>query len=236
MMTSRLRALFNWALPTRPARNPAVRRYISAYRLGPRSRPQRRSPRTAEGWAFGRSGLGIPRRLARGLLRPRRARIALEVKAQAWPIYYLARGPALGLSRKGRRRRSHPVDWVWPRRHLPGARSRPRALLRRLPFRVWPSPHRRHRMALVLIRQVGALRARRPRPLAPGVRPSPRPQPGLAKGLTPPSALPAFAPLSVVPRGWDGAKAPLRVMELWQRAWIVGLMLRPQRWARYLRF
>ena len=91
------------------------------------------------------------------------------------------------------------------------------------------------RLASATQRQVGALRARTPRPPAPGAHPHPRLGPGLRGGLTPPSSVPSLLPQSMTPP-LRGSVTPLRVLEVWQRAWIVGLLLRPRSWATRLRF
>lgn len=149
----------------------------------------------------------------------------------------LCRGPSLGLMPPLRARRKPR-----PRRKVGGLRPLRRAPIPRpsLPregcfatFERWGA--RQGRLALATQRQLGALRARAPRPSLLTHPARPIPTPGLRAGLTPPSTLPPLLPQNVTPH-LKGAYTPPRVLEVWQRTWIVGLLLRPRRWATHLRF
>lgn len=116
-----------------------------------------------------------------------------------------------------------------PRRHT--TTRGPRSAWLAIPD-VRPLP-RRFIMA-VAVRQLGPLRARAPRPRGPAAL-RPLGGPGFAGGLTPPSTTAGAYPREVIPYG-GGAHSDLQLIEVWQRAWSVGLLLRPRRWARHLRF
>jgi hypothetical protein len=83
--------------------------------------------------------------------------------------------------------------------------------------------------------QVGAPRARRPRPPVVSCPRVPRRLLPLSGGLTPPAVSALERPLSPAPLPGHGRGLPEAVAAL-QRVWIVGLLLRPRRWAAHLRF
>jgi len=80
-----------------------------------------------------------------------------------------------------------------------------------------------------------ARRARRPRPPMGSAAPRPRPHLPLSSGLAAPTAAPDCPPLVVAPGGGRGARNA-EAIAAWQRTWIVGLLLRPRRWATHIQF
>lgn len=78
-------------------------------------------------------------------------------------------------------------------------------------------------------------RARRGRPPVGGAEARPRPPLPLSTGLAAPTAEPSCPPLVVAPAGGRGRRNP-EAIAAWQRTWIVGLLLRPRRWATHIRF
>ena len=205
---------------------------------GPRLRPglEPSSPvwgrlrRRANGWGWGRTWrlpLRSARRLLGHVMRP-----GVDERQPLMAFGILLFGPSPGLVEA-------PLHHAWaeggrtaafrPRRHTAtrGPRSWRLAIpdARQLPRRF---------IAALAVRQLGALRARTPRPRGLGA-PRPLQGPGFRGGLTPPSTTAGAYPREVIPYG-GGAHSDLQLIEVWQRTWSVGLLLRPRRWARHLRF
>lgn len=219
-------------------------RHMGAYTLSVpprrRRRSSRRLPISRRYWGFGRTWCPLPARITRPLHKALTR--ATVVEQPRYGLGPLLRGPWLGLRRQPVHRRRFRA-----RRKVGGGVPAPRAPFPTSPHAALPLQpggpgqvlRRRAalwaRLASATQRQVGALRARTPRPPAPGAHPHPRLGPGLRGGLTPPSSVPSLLPQSMTPP-LRGSVTPLRVLEVWQRAWIVGLLLRPRSWATRLRF
>ena len=200
----------------------------------------RRLPLSRRRWGFGLTWCPLPGRITRPL---HRALLGATAIARPRPrLSNLGRGPGLGLWPQLVRRRRFRA-----RRKVGGGSPTPRAPFLTVPN--FPFPRRVTlggqplwrrsslwaRLASATQRQAGALRARTPRPPAPLAHPQPRVGPGLRGGLTPPSSVPSLLPQSMTPP-LRGSVTPLRVLEVWQRAWIVGLLLRPRSWAAHIQF
>jgi hypothetical protein len=124
-----------------------------------------------------------------------------------------------------------PRDPLPPRGALGGA-----GLASPLPPRPSPAGARcRPPLAGPTLWRVGAPRARRPRPPVVSCPRVPRCLLPLSGGLTPPAVSALERPLSPAPLPGHGRGLPEAVAAL-QRVWIVGLLLRPRRWAAHLRF
>jgi hypothetical protein len=209
-------------------------RYLGTFVLSAplRRRRRRRPPLSRRRWGFGRTWCPLPRRVTQSLQRTlMRATVVYQLRPET---ERLCRGPELGLrplpAPRRRFRARRKVGGGCP---TPRPPRRPR--LRFLGRLVWRRSTLWGRLAAATQRQIGALRARTPRPPACGDLPRPRLGPGLRGGLTPPSSVPSLLPQSMTPP-LRGSVTPLRVLEVWQRAWIVGLLLRPRSWATRLRF
>ena len=138
----------------------------------------------------------------------------------------LCRGPGLGLTPPpaGPRQRARRN----PGTLCPGPRARGHT---RSPRRGTPAV----RLAKATLRQLGKLRHRRYPPHACRAHADPRLAPAPSAGIVPPATLPGLAPHDVAPR-LEAACGTLAGLELWQRAWLVGLLLRPSGWAARLQF
>ena len=212
-------------LPPRLAYPP---RYVGTYKLASplprrrRGRGSRRLPLSRRRWGFGRTWCPLPNRIAQPLHKALVS--ATRIEQHRLGLSGLCRGPWLGLRprpvhrRRFRARRAVGGGSPAPRAPFPASPrpalplqpgGAPRVLKRR--SAIWAY------LAAATQRQVGALRARTPRPPALKAQPQPRLGPGLRGGLTPPSSVPSLLPQSMTPP-LRGSVTPLRVLEVWQRA------------------
>lgn len=244
-----LRDLRVLALPSRPI---VIKRLPGGEIPRWTPRPKRPLPRTRRLWGRGWTWRPLPRRLGRPLRNALGTATAILERIPR--LSAKIRGPWAGLWPAQPRRRRR----FWARRHVGGARLAPRATFTSVrseelqaimpglaPLPVpeallggwprWRRPALWSRLAAATARQAGALRARAPRPQGHLGAPRPHTGPGLGRGLTPPSSVPSLLPQDMTPP-LRGLLTPLRALEVWQRAWIVGLLLRPRGWAAYLRF